>query len=227
MNRGQLVKRVAQKLSFDQTPGSEELVLLQDYANEGVVEVLLKTHCFVDIGELVLVPGTKDYRLDNTVLEILARTIEASFSPINVIAMDDMLDLRRGGNVSSPARYLAGEGNLVMVYPTPSAADVIRFFYVPRPSAMTDDSHDPSNTTYGGIPAEYHRAIEYYMLWQGAEYDDKAAPAKPTDMMALFEKECRDVRTKHRRKFGRGLPPARVGYPGEHRYPRRNDTYPS
>lgn len=224
MNRGQLVTRVAQKLSFSTT---EELTLLRDLANEGVVEVLLKTHCFVDIGELTLVAATKDYRLDNTVLAILGRTIETSTSPITVIPLDDMVDLRRSGAVSSPARYIAAEGSLLFIYPTPeSSGEKIRFYYVPRPTAMTGDSDDPSNATFGGIPTEYHRAIEYYMLWQGAEYDDKAVPSKPTDIMALFEKECRDVRAKHRKKLMRGLPPARVGYPGTARYPRRNDIYP-
>jgi hypothetical protein len=192
-----------------------------------VVEVLRKTHCYVDIGELTLVAGTKDYRLDNTVLAILGRTIETSTSPITVVPLDDMVDMRRGGAISSPARYIAAEGSLLFIYPTPQdSGEIIRFYYVPRPSLMTGDSDDPSNATFGGIPQEFHRAIEYYMLWQGAEYDDKASPLKPTDLMALFEKECRDVRRDHRKKLGRGLAPSRVGYPGSARYPRRNDVYP-
>lgn len=227
MNRGQLVTRVGQKLSFDLSSGSEELTLLRDLANEGVVEVLINTRCHVDLGELTLTSGVKDYRLDASVLAILNRTIESSYSPLNVVGMDDMLDFRRGGSVASPARFLAAEGDFLAVYPTPTASEVIRFVYVAKPTPMTDDAHDPSNATYGGIPSEYHRAIEYFMLWQGAEYDDKAAPQRPSDIRALFEAECRLVRKRHRAKSGRGLAPARVGYPGTQRFPRRNDTYPA
>ena len=228
MNRGQLVTRVARKLSLDTTVGGEELTLLQEWANEAVVEVLVKTRCFVDIGELTLSAGVKDYRIDATVLTILERTIETSYAPITVLSPADIYDLRRGQNVSSPARYLASEGGLLMVYPTPaSSGEVIRFLFVPKPTLMTSDAHDPSETTYGGILTEYHFALESYMTWKAAEYDDKMAPAKPVDLMALFEKDCREVRRRHRSKAGRGFSPARVGYPGTHRYPRRNDVYPA
>lgn len=227
MTRGQLVSRVAFKLSLNTTAGDTELAYLQDLANEGVVDVLLKTHCRVEIGELTMVVGQKDYRLDTTVLAILTHTIEASTSPITLVTPADINDMRRASTVASPVRYLAFEGDLVMVYPTPSEADIIRFLFVARPTAMTQDSHDPSNSTYGGIPTEYHRAIEYYMLWQAAEYDDKAAPQKPLEYKSLYQAELVDVKKAHRKKAQRGLNPARVGYPGNVNYPKRNDVYPA
>ena len=226
MNRGQLVERVGHKLSFDTSAGSDELALLEAWANEGVVDVLTRAKCFVDIGELTLSANQKDYRLDNSILAILERTIETSYTPLTVVSAADMYDYRRGQTASSPARFLAAEGSLLMVYPTPTEAQVIRFLFVPRPLPMTDDAHDPSNATYGGIPSESHRAIEYFMLWQGAEYDDKAIPQKPAEVKALYLDEIREVKKKHRMKSGRGLSPARVGYPDTHRYIRRNDVYP-
>ncbi len=225
MTRGELVTRVAQKLSFETTAASEELLLLQALANEGVVEVLINTRCNVDVGELTLVAATNNYRLDSTVLAILERTITTSYAPLNIVSAADMYDMRRGQNVSSPARYLASEGNLLMVYPTPTQTEIITFLYVAKPTLMTADGNDPALITYGGIPIEYHRAIEYYMLWQGAEYDDKAAPQKPVEYMEMFEKECGKIRKRHRAKGGRGFTPARVGYPGSINYPKRNDVY--
>ena len=34
---------------------------------------------------------------------------------------------------------------------------------------MTDDAHDPSDPTYGNIPAAHHRALVDYMCWHAAD----------------------------------------------------------
>jgi hypothetical protein len=59
-----------------------------------------------------------------------------------------------------------------MLYPTPSTADTIKLYYVPRPTAMSTGTDDPSTATFGGIPPEFHRAIVKYTEAEAADYRD-------------------------------------------------------
>ncbi len=229
MTRGQLVTRVARKFSLNTDSGSDELALLQDWANEGAVEVLRRTHCYVEIGDMALTAGQDTYRTDSILLAVLDKRITSNSQNyhFDVVPMETILDAQRGVGSGTYPSMVAFEGTLMMLYPKPATADTIRFIYVPVPSPMTDDAHDPSAATYGGIPSYLHRVIEYYMDWQAAEYDDKAAPMSPRDYHDVFLAECAQARKDMRAKRGRTLSPVKVGYPGGTRYPSRNDTYPA
>lgn len=229
MNRGELVNRVSAKSGVSNEAGSEELALLQSWANEGVVEVLLETHIFIQIGDLALTSGVSEYRLDSAILAIDdgRGSTPAGIGNYVLIGMDEMIARQSAGIVSPGYRkYLAIEGDLMIVSPTPGSSETLRFFHVPRPTAMTLDSHDPSVATYGGIPTEHHRAIEAYMTWRASEYDEKSMPLTPKDYHDLFRAECALVRRRKREKRGRRLLPGRVGYPGSQRVQLRNDVYP-
>jgi hypothetical protein len=196
VTRGQLVSRVAAKLGFST---SEEIGFLQAWANEGVVDVLLKTRVYVDIGVATLTSGESLYRGD-----------------VNALAIHDVItrgwELRTPAELDAGMRGIAFQGDLIQVSPPPSEDTEILFRYVPEPTPMSADSHDPSDPTYGGIPNEYHRAVEYYMLWQGAEYDDKQAALSPKDYRGAYESECLDIRKRERRKGTRRL--SRIPIPG-------------
>lgn len=232
MTRGQLVNRASYKLGM--TDDADGLSFLRDVANEGVVEVLLKTHAYMQIGEMTLTSGTSEYRLDANILAIDdgRGSTPSGIGPYELITLAQMIDYQAASPVGSGTRKLiAIEGDLMIVAPTPGSSEVLRFYYIPRPTSMTDDSHDPSVSTYGGIPSEYHRAIEYYMLWQGSEADQRvigggrsAIPAE-VKRESDFDKECALVRKRLRRKAGRGIRGAVVGYPARYRTG-RNDIYP-
>ncbi len=230
MTRGQLITVVSAKLGLDSTVASDERALTDRWANESVVEVLLRTHCYTEIGDMALTAGVSEYRTDDDVLALQNDRVSSSTrsGTFEVVTLEEMI-ARQSANVAldrSGVSVVAYEGNLLIVHPTPGAGESIRYFYVPRPTPMTDDAHDPSTATYGGIPTEYHKALEYYMLWQGAEYDDKRAAMGPQDYNSAFEGLCKEYRKRHRQKAQRGLRPSRVGYPGR-RYGRRNDVYPN
>lgn len=227
MTRGQLVTRVQIKLGM--TDDAEALALLRDVANEGVVDLLLKTHCYIERGDMTLTSGVSEYRLDPVILAIDngRATTASGVAPYELITQDEMIDYQSSSPVGSGVnKYLSVMGDLLTVAPTPAASgEIVRFWYVPRPTPMSDDAHDPSTATYGGISIEYHRAIEYYMLWQGAEYDDKVTALTAEKYQAAYDSECKDVRKRLRRKAGRGLRGGRVGYPPRFRTG-RNDIYP-
>lgn len=235
MNRGRAVARVAGKLGLNSDVASEELILMQEWWNEGIVDVLLKTHCFVDIGDLTLQVGVTEYRTDHVILALANTRITSQNQQFlfDVVTLGEAIeDNAFAAATGSTVASAAIEGDLLVVSPAPTTADTIRYYFIPRPSlaaadgTITDDAVDPSNATYGGIPTEFHLAIEYYMLWQGAEYDDKEHALSPKDYRDIYDGLCKDYRKRHRQKAGRGLRPGRVGYPNTMRAGRRNDQYP-
>lgn len=229
MNRGRLIARVAASAGLDDTTGSEERTLMEEWANEGVVEVLLATKIRVEIGLMPLTIGEDEYRMDTDMLAVFNQVpYSDDYFNFDVVTLEDMNHLRATNSAASPpTRAIAIEGDLLIVWPTPTQAETIKFFFLQKPAPMTNDAHDPSTSTYGGIPDQHHRAIEAYMLWQAAIYDEKRAPRSPDEALKNFDRECALIRKRKRTMSGRGLAPAKVGYPGRRRtYGRRNDVYP-
>src|SRR5215471_1710963 len=162
MLRGDLITRVARKTSLDSTTGSEDYNLIAAMLNEAIVEILLRTHIYIQ---------------------------------------------------------------QVEVNPTPDTGESLRFWAVLQPQPMNNDSNDPADPTYGGIPTP-HRAIEYYALWQLAEDVEKVIPYGPKDYHDQFVSECSLMSKRKHHMGGRQLAPATIGYPTSRRVPLRNDVYP-
>ena len=107
---------------------------------------------------------------------------------------------------AADVRYAVAGSNLLLVWPTPSSAYTFELLYVPRPTSMSDGTHDPASLTYGRIPTEFHKAIEYYALWQGAEYDENQGAQGGERYRALFEDYLATrVRPAMKRKGGAEL----------------------
>lgn len=229
MTRGEFVAMVAAKASLTDEDGHFEQDFMRTWCNEGVVETLLETHIFISIGDMVLIAGTAEYRLDANVLAIDdgRGSTPAGIGHYELISLSEMISRQSVGSVEASFRkLLAIEGDLLVVHPNPSADEVLRFFYVPKPTPMTEDSHDPSDITYGGIATQHHKAIQYYMLWQAAEYDEKRLPYTSKDYYDMFQGECGKIRERRSRLRGRSMMPGRVGYPNSQRLAKRNDVYP-
>lgn len=224
MTRGRLIARVASAIGLDDTVGAAERTLMEEWAQQAVDDVLQKTHARMELGDLNLLSGISDYRLDATVLAVDDRTVS---DDIQVVTTDEIYDLRRANASGGSLVRLAVEGDLALVYPTPSADYAIRFMFVKRPTRMSSDAHDPMTETYGGLPSESDAelALEYFMLWRAAEYDDKKTPMGPKEYREAYDGLLGQMRKNKRHKARRGLGPARVGYPGT--TPSfRNDVYP-
>jgi hypothetical protein len=182
MTRGQLVFECALALGLDyETVSGNELILMQRWHNRGVVDVLLKTHCYVDIGTMALQAGVTDYRIDSSILTVDNITLpDSSGAPyaLDVVSMSDLipyLDPSIAATVTPTKAAI--EGTLLRVAPSPSSAITLTYIYVPKPTEIPadgttgSDALDPSTAQYGGIPTEFHDAILTYMMWKGAEYD--------------------------------------------------------
>jgi len=207
--------RVSSKLGLDNASGSSEQLLVDGWLNEGVIEVLLRTHCTVETGDMATTADVWDYQLDTDILAIrdLWRTDAAGdVAPVIRLSEQEILELHRfsPGGDAAYTRYAVSGSNLLLVWPTPAAAYTFDLLYVPRPTAMSAGSHDPSTLTYGRIPAEFHKAIEYYALWQGAEYDENQGAQGGERYRTLFENYLSAViRPAMKRKGGTELPQVR------------------
>lgn len=227
-NRGRLIAKTAATLGLDTTAGSDELTLLREWAQEGVHDVLIRTHCRVELGDLTFQANVSDYRVDQAVLALDEETLTSATYNLELVTPGEIYRKRLAASPSPDGTVtsLAIEGDLMLVYPTPTTASTIRYLYVARPTAMVDDNSDPSSSTYGGIPVELHLCIEHYMLWRGSIYDGTRVPLTPKDYLELYLQMCKDGRKATRHKAMRGLYPTKHGYPDRRYVGRRNDIYP-
>jgi hypothetical protein len=99
--------------------------------------------------------------------------------------------------------------NQILLWPTPDEEYDISIIYIPRPTELTFDSHDPSDPTYGGVPVEYHKAIEMYALAEAADLDDDASSRMGMDYRARYLEEVQNINRVLNRKGG-PMPPARL-----------------
>lgn len=141
--------------------------------------MLRRTHCYVKSETFTLTPNVGDYDLQTSNPEILA--IEdiylTSQSGGNFVVhrreTTEIINLRLFQATTSPMTLYALSGaNLLMVYPTPLTADTLTLYYVPRPTALANPTDDPSTTTLGGIPKEFHYGLELYMQWKAGDFVD-------------------------------------------------------
>lgn len=211
---------VSAKIGLENTSGGDQ-PLIDGWVNEGVVEVIVRSRCKVSTTTLSLVAGTSDYTLATTILAMNEiYNTDASSSVLyrmNRVSPDQIINFRVGtqNQGAPPVRFYALNGaSLLMVYPTPAAADVLTFYYVPRPATLSTGSDTPSD-----IPAEWHKTVEYYACWQAGQFSNDGASQNGNLYRALYEDELRKFIKAARQRGGRKMSPAVVGRKLGSRYP--------
>ena len=222
-----LTLAVSIKTGLDNSDSSEDQLQMQQWAKEGIERVQMKTEVFVSLGDLVLTIGISDYRLDSSVLAIIDRQINGT-DGLHYLEQTDsrtLLDLRRQGGRLACRLFALSGNDLLMVEGAPTVAETIRFTYVPAVdwaavSTLVGYDIDLSNEEMGGLPSWAQKAVEYYMLWQAAERDDKQVGLTAEKARVFFEEECREIRRRIRNKKGHRLSPVRIGRTStDRRYP--------
>lgn len=212
---------VASILGLDNSTNGDQS-LIDTYVNEGVLEVLKNTGCYVASSALSGV-STADYTLPTAALELrdLYLTSSGTDYLLERASMDEILRMRRfTPSASGPTRYYALAGhNLLMFYPTPAATDSFTLYYVPYPTALSNSAHTPSNSAYGGVPDENHNVIEFYALFRLADYDDDSTSQMGERYYALYRQGVADMRRHLSKKGGYRLARARVNPRRSHRVP--------
>jgi hypothetical protein len=146
------------------------------------------------------------------------------------VSVGEIRQLRRnsGTAATSPTLYYALAGhNLLMFYPSPAATDTFTIYYVPVPTALSASADDPSTASLGGIPKEYHKAIEYFACSEAADVNDDESSTQGQKYFLLYQDQVKKIRRTLRRKGGSLMPRARVGPrsgQGNRRYVNHNNS---
>lgn len=173
----QIRNEVTRVIGLDSTAAGADETLVDGWANEAVLDVLAETRCYVISTTINTSVGVADQDLATSILKVvdLYTTQSGTLYRLKQVSPQTIIDMRVSANAQqdSPATHYAVAGdNLLMLYPTPNAVYTITAYVVPVPTAMSSGTHDPSNTTYGGIPSRFHRAIIKYVEAEAADYRD-------------------------------------------------------
>lgn len=224
---------MASELGLDNTAAGAEQLLIDQWLNQAVRDVLLRTHLYVASTTQAIVAATTDYQLASTILALLRVVSPTSGAnagrDLRYVSADELFEMRRLNlGLSDFARSYAVMGsNLLLIYPSPSTNETWTLYYVPKPTEMTTGANDPSTVTFGNIPTEFHRALELYAFWKGASYDDDASSKIGAEYERQYELFlAKVIRPAVNRKGGARMPSARIGARTTI-LPSRNDVYPS
>lgn len=176
------------------------------FLNRGVRDFLRRTLCFVE-SETFTPGANQNWTLDSSILVLIDLYFTGASYPLERVTVEEIHRIRRSGVTSSsyPRRY-AFQSPLVLFDVAPAAADTLTVVNVPSPTAMTVGTHDPSTSTYGGIPVDYHDALAYYAEWHLGSYDDDASSAQGTRYRDWYLERVKDCRRELRRRGGRQQP---------------------
>jgi hypothetical protein len=198
---------VAAILGLDnQTTGDQGLI--DGWVQEGYQDVLLRTGCYVIADNTLLTAGTENYTISQSILKTVGLTLTSGSNlyELERRTVNEILEFRRGSSSQGvPWVYAVAGGNLLMLYPTPaSSTDSIRIYYVPAPTALTA----PDTPTL--VPPEWHKLIEWYALWRGADYDDDGSSNQGERYKTQYLDGIKEFRRVIRQKGGSRLAPARL-----------------
>lgn len=224
----QFRRTVGRKTGMDFNTAGTDRDLIDSWLNEGVREVLLRSHCYVAATVVTTTADEWQYDLSSNVMVIKNIWRDGEDSPMIRVDPEEILELRRAngaGTSVSNLRWAMSGTNMLLFWPTPTEEYDISLIYVPRPSEMAAEEHDPANPTYGGVPVEYQKAIELWALMNASDHEHEGRTKSGLDYLQQFEAYLgRVVRPGVNRKGGR-LPRARVGRGPMIRA--KNDIYPS
>ena len=205
---GDLRLALAGKLGFDiisTSSTTSDIQFLNNWANEGYLDVLLRTKCQVESASLTLTNGTSEYALSTLGNSIVAvvEMYNAATSTSDVmerLPLEQLLRKRRAQG-TSPTRYFSQQGSLLLLYPTPGTGETLYAYVINRPGALS-----LSGDSMSAIPREYHKAVEYYMLWQGSEWD-KRPEREIQRYQGSYEKRLAEIKKELRGLGGKRLAP--------------------
>lgn len=202
--------RVSAKLGLDTTASGTDEVLVDSWINEAVTDFLLQTRCKVVSATTTLAADEEDFTLDTDILTIIDAYVDGStadYAMTQVLA-HELLAMRRATSTTAtgPLYYAVAGSNLLMVYPTPAATTTLKIYYLPRPITLSTGSASPDE-----IPVEFHKAVEFFALAEGADYDDDQSSAQGQRYREEYDRWVMKARKYLNRKGNVRLPLIAVG----------------
>lgn len=213
VTRGDLKRHISKEFGLDLTAGSDEELLMNDWANKAVEAVLLDTRITIRSSTTALVAGTGDYTVAAPLLVVEDLYLTGGTSPLVRKTLGEILDLRLNTPLANDnPRYYAWEGDSFYLYPAPASNGTLTLYGVNKPTEMDTDARDFTTSTYGGIPSYGAEAILAYMRWR-ATLHSPSGGRDPNAYRKYYDAECAILRKRSRGTGGRRSTPMRVGYP--------------
>lgn len=217
---------VGRKLGLAYDSSGDERDAIDAWINEGIVDVLLETHCHVS--SQTVTPGTSsDYTLTSAVLAVISMYFSSGGSDYELeqVSVEELLEMRRNGAAptsTGTSHFALAGGDLILFWPSPGSSDTVTMYYVAAPTALSASSDDPATVANGGIRSEFQKAIEFYALAEGADYDDDSTAAQGQRYRDRYREELARIKRILNRRAAQQRPRAK---PGRRRtVPRYNDT---
>lgn len=161
MNRGDLKLRVSRILGIatgTSDDAVEEDALLNQLAEEGVVDILSRTRIHVRDALIPLANGTVEFDVDGAVILRMHRLQRG----------DTWLEEQDLDSLDSSGYAWVGF-NRFQLGAAASGSEQLHAWYTPTPTMMVNDTDDPALDAFGRIPVSHHRAILNYMCWHAAD----------------------------------------------------------
>jgi hypothetical protein len=178
---------------------------LSRWVNQAIVDVMLRTKAKVMSATMTTTANVSDYTLSTDILRITY--LKGSDGRIlERVSEEEIHDRRHGTSTGTAMRYALGGANLLMLYPTPTTAEQLHVYYVPRPVTLSAAGDIPSE-----IPAEYHDVIVWGALARAADFDDDMGTGQGAGYMAQYEQGILRIKQYLSKKGGTKLPRASVG----------------
>ncbi len=210
MTLEQLRRSVGRKTGMDYSAAGEDRNLIDAWVNEGVREVLLRTHCYVAAADVSTTVDEWQYDLSTNTMAIVSAWREGEV--MQRVSSTEIFGMRRGGAGSGSNLYWSTAGtNMLLFWPTPTSVFTINLIYVPRPAEVSFETHDPSSPVYGGIPVEFHKGIELWALSNASDHEHEQGTQRGVNYLAQFDEYIKRVVKPAIARKGGGLPRARVG----------------
>jgi hypothetical protein len=235
---------VAQRIGLS----TAEAAYILPWLTYGYRDLLSKTAFYQESLNIVVNIGVTDVPFSTDIAEIKDVTVIGSLVKPDSVSREEILDLRRYANsgTSQGDIYCYNiEGGMLSVYPAPTQAITMTFYYVPEFDAADADVGLPeaaelsaAGDSFDGtedLKLDLHmqplgplsKCLLYYGLWQASEYDDKKISENSLQYKQLYDGFVTEAKKAVNKTRGRTLKPARTGYPVKRAFPRRTDTYPA
>jgi len=160
----QMYDRVKFTLGAEEIVGNDEVALIKQFLNDGVVNILTRTRPYTRQIDLVLTGNTPIHDMSSEILALVDVEVPGQ-GFLDRYTREDITSRQ-----SAAAPGFAYEEPLFWFSPVPTEDKTIRAYGIFRPSALSGDSDDPSAPDKGGLNPEFHEAIVMYALWKMGEY---------------------------------------------------------
>lgn len=136
------------KLRLDTT---NDLTRVKDTLNQVYAQVCIQTEANQQAGTATLTAGEGTYTMPAQVVRVKQITTQAvgqtgNSAPLRMVGLEEILERRRyatGASTGTVTHYALAGLNELHVWPTPSTADTLTFYYVYQPDPLQNDTDVP------------------------------------------------------------------------------------